>query len=106
MGYTAKPTPKMGEYSVEVRSESFILSGEDNVVENDSVRCPGHCDVVGDHRHSGGIRYERRKHGIFVYPRGDSGQGAIEVLVADIPKLRAALDQAERIAQGKKLPTD
>jgi len=30
MGYVAEPTPEMGEYRVEVRRESFYLSGEDH----------------------------------------------------------------------------
>ena len=85
MGYCAKPTPEMGEYSIEMRSESFVLRGEDS--------------YLGE-----------KEHGIFVWavPNGGS-QGEFfreEILVADIPKIRAALDQAERINAGHKLPSD
>lgn len=82
MGYVAQPTPEMGEYSVEVRSESFYLMGEDSYGK-DSV-----------------------PHGIFVYLNHESRQGTAEILIEDIPKIRAALDQAERIAAGKKTPSD
>ena len=82
MGYCAQPTPEMGEYSVEVREESFYLRGEDSYG----------VDAV--------------PHGIFVYPSHDSRQGTAEIPIEDIPKIRAALDQAERVASGKKLPTD
>lgn len=98
MGLIVGPTPEMGEYSVEVRSKSFVLGGEDNFVVNNSVPCPGKCDVVGEHRHSGGGRYERRRHAIEVYRHGDCGQGAVEILISDIPKIRAVLDTVERIA--------
>jgi hypothetical protein len=79
MGYCAQPTPDMGEYSVEVRHESFILRGEDS--------------------------YEGEKeHGLFVWAVPAGGhQGSVEILLADIPKIRAALDQAERIGAGRRL---
>jgi hypothetical protein len=63
----------MGEYSVEVRSESFILRGEDSFDE-------------------------RRRHAFFVY-QNPSGQGSMEGLLEDIPKIRVALSQAETIAR-------
>jgi len=82
MGYYAHPTPAMGEYSVEVRSESFILRGEDS--------------YLGE-----------KEHGIFVWAVPSNGrQGSVEILLADIPKIRAALDQAERINAGHQLPSD
>jgi hypothetical protein len=82
MGYCAKPTTDMGEYSVEVRSESFILRGEDS--------------YLGE-----------KEHGLFVWAVPHDGrQGSVEILLADIPKIRAALDQAERINAGHKLSSD
>lgn len=69
MGMCLEPTPEMGEYSVEVRRESFYLRGEDT--------------------------YEgERRHAFHLYPH-PCGQGAVEILIEDIPKLRAALDQVE-----------
>jgi hypothetical protein len=82
MGYLARPTPQMGEYSVEVRRESFIIRGEDDY---DSPR----------------------RHVLHLSPRRPGHRtGSAEILLEDIPKIRAALDQAERIAAGKKLPSD
>ena len=82
MGYCAQPAPDMGEYSVEVRSESFCLRGADSYGK---VSVP---------------------HGIFVHRDHESHQGTAEILIEDIPKIRAALDQAERIANGHRLPSD
>lgn len=95
MGMILESTPEMGEYNVEVRSESFYISGEDHTFAKADLPCPGAgCDVVGEHRHSGGIEYRKVEHSIFVY--GDrSGQGTAEILIADIPKIRAALDEIE-----------
>ncbi len=80
MGYCPDPTPEMGEYSVEVRSESFYLRGE-QPKEQDS------------------------RHGIYLYLshfyNGERArQGTCEILKEDIPKIRAALDQVERIMNG------
>lgn len=102
MGYVADPTEEMGEYSVEVRDESFYLRGEYNVQENEAIACPGNCDVIGSHKHSGGIRYVNRRHAITVHETGDSRQGTVEILIEDIPKIRAALDQVECIFYKKK----
>lgn len=79
MGYVAEPTPEMGEYSVEVRSESFYIRG------GDSYKGPV-------------------EHGIYVYPNPypDGHQGTAEILLEDIPKIRAALDQVERVMRGSK----
>ena len=69
MGMCLDSTPDMGEYSVEVRRESFYLRGQDS--------------------------YEQmRRHGINVYDSGH-GQGTVEILIEDIPKIRAALDRIE-----------
>ena len=80
MGYCPDPSPDMGEYSIEVRNESFYLRGEQ----------PKHVDS---------------RHGIYLYlSTYESGekarQGTCEILIEDIPKIRAALDQVERILAG------
>lgn len=60
------PIPEMGEYIVEVRRESFYLQG------------------LG------------KRHAIIVYPDvDDQNTGVVEILLEDIPKIRAALDQVE-----------
>ena len=74
MGCIVESTPAMGEYHVEVRRESFYLQGIDP---------KGH-------------------HTIFVYPDVDGkGDGVAEILIADIPKIRAALDEVERVASNR-----
>lgn len=70
MGAILQPTPEMGEYRVEIRRKSFYLHGD------------------GDSRASGGDG-----HAITVYPDLlDPDVGTIEVLLEDVPKLRACLD--------------
>lgn len=70
MAAILEPTPEMGEYGVNLRSESFVLHGEDS--------------------------YDgKRRHAIFCYPNEKSGQGSVEILIEDIPKIRAALDLVE-----------
>lgn len=96
MGYCAQPTPEMGEYSVEVRRESFCIRGEDNFVRTGSRSCPPGCDVEGEHTHAV-YGNARQRHALTAYPN-DSGQGSVEILIEDIPKLRAALDQVEKVA--------
>jgi len=71
MGMCLEKTPAMGEYNAEVRRESFYLHGEDS-------------------------RRDRARHAIFVYPNGETGQGTAEILIEDIPKIRAVLDEIER----------
>lgn len=76
MGCIVESTPAMGEYHVEVRRESFYLQGIDPDPE--------------------------RRHTIFVYPDVDgNGDGVAEILIADIPKIRAALDEVERVASNR-----
>lgn len=70
MGMCLDPTPEMGEYSVEVRRESFYLQGE-NTFDGE------------------------KRHAIHTYPDA-CGQGNVEILIEDIPKIRAALDQVEQ----------
>jgi len=70
MGFCLDSTPEMGEYTVEVRRESFYLRGADS--------------YNGD-----------TKHGIYIYPNPPSQQGTVEILIEDIPKIRAALDHIE-----------
>lgn len=77
-GYLAKPTPDMGPFEVEVRTSSFKLY----TVDEDCASTP------------------------WLYPNLTARQGAIEMLIADIPALRALLDQVERIASGHKRPDE
>lgn len=68
MGFCAEPTPEMGDYSIEVRRESFWL------------RCP-------------------------TKPSRMFAPGpihSVELTTEDIPRIRAALDQVERIEGGEK----
>lgn len=69
MGMCLDSTPEMGEYSVEIRRESFYLRGADNY-------------------------QTKQRHAIEVYPNA-TGQGTVEILIEDIPKIRAALDLVE-----------
>jgi hypothetical protein len=66
MGLILTQTDKMAPYSVEVRNESFYISAPDG------------------------------PHGIFVYPNKASDQGTAEILIADIPRIRACLDEIEK----------
>jgi hypothetical protein len=81
MGHLPKPTPEMGEYSLEIRAESFYLRGEDGYDGNNSKR-----------------------HGIIVYKHNEKpcALGTAEILLEDIPKIRAALDQVERHQAGSR----
>jgi hypothetical protein len=74
MGLILESTPEMGEYAVEVRRESFYLHGEGG----------------GDGRHA-----------IIVYPdTRNPDVGTVEILLEDIPKLRACFDAIDR-ARGR-----
>lgn len=99
MGYVLSDdelTPAAGEYSGEVRSESFYLAGESNFVRKGTVPCPPDCTAEGEHTH-GDWGYVEQRHGIFVYPVSEEvNQGSIEILIEDIPKIRAVLDAVER----------
>lgn len=81
MGMCLDPTPEMGEYSVEVRRESFYLRGA--------------------------YAYRETKqgvpHAIVVYPEMEpqSIYGSVELDLEDIPKIRAALDQVEQYLKSK-----
>lgn len=70
MGLCLESTSEMGKYSVEVRRESFYLSGADSY-------------------------NKRQRHAIDVYP-GPHDQGSVEILIEDIPKIRACLDAVEK----------
>ena len=72
MGFCPTPTPEMGEYSVEIRRESFCIGSE---VDNDNRF---NCTACGHNR--------------------------VEILLADIPKIRAALDQVEAHVNGSPAP--
>jgi hypothetical protein len=80
MGLCLDSTPEMGEYSVEVRRESFYLRGADS--------------------------YDKeQRHAIELYPSsidGRHGQGTVEILIEDIPKIRAALDLVETYVKNTK----
>jgi hypothetical protein len=103
MGYLPEPTPEMGEYWVEVRRESFYLGGQDPYVPGDAIPCPGQgCTVIGDHKHRGEGKYMPVRHGITLYMSPNGRQGTAEILIEDIPKIRAALDQVERVFEGSK----
>lgn len=75
MGVCLDPTPEMGEYRAEVRRESFYLFGED----------------ASD------------RHTIGLYPDSDgpSNSGTVEILIEDIPKIRAALDAVDKYVKGR-----
>lgn len=74
MGCLVESTPAMGEYHVEVRRESFYLQGIDR----------------------------KGRHTIFVYPDIDGkGDGVAEILIEDIPKIRPALDEVERVSRNR-----
>jgi len=81
MGVCLPSTPDMGEYSVEVRRESFYLRGADT--------------------------YDKpQRHSIELYPSARDGthsQGTVEILLEDIPKIRAALDAVENYVNMKPL---
>ena len=78
----------MGEYSVEVRSESFYLQGEYNGYDDEQLE---ECRARGVEPEL----YTKRRHGIFVCENGETGQGNVEILLEDIPKVRASLDAVE-----------
>ena len=75
MGMCLDSTPEMGEYSVEVRRESFYLRGEDSF-------------------------HKTAVHGMQLYTNAH-GQGTVEILIEDIPKIRAALDVVEAYLKTK-----
>lgn len=66
MGMCLDSTPAMGEWSTEVRRESFYLRGP-----------------------------------MEAYPSDFSGGGTAEILLTDIPKIRAALDQVEEYLRAR-----
>jgi len=90
MGFILEPTPEMGEYSGEVRRESFYLRGED----------------VYDYAYNDA---PLPRHAIIVYPvQGSSGRvatqaGTVELLLEDIPKIRAVLDAVEAYVTDRQL---
>jgi hypothetical protein len=96
----------MGEYSVEIRGESFCLRGE-TIYRHPGSSLPVRLAPASlDEDHPRGRDQKlRARHGIFVYDNG-SGQGTAEILIEDIPKIRAALDQVERVAKGSPRPSD
>lgn len=110
MSYAPEPTSEMGEYRVSVREESFFLRGASTWVwwrRISGGRMPAEGDEIeiheGESRPDGDgwtCGHVARRHGIWVYPHGDSAQGQIEVRIEDIPKIRAALDLVERTHNG------
>lgn len=92
--------PAMKPYHLEARRESIVISGESNfawsmidnqtgerILSDESARPPG-----GDWQ----CGYHQRRHAFWVYPNNDTGQGSVELLVEDIPKIRAMLEYAQR----------
>ena len=85
MGFIIESTPEMAEYHVEVRGESFYITGENSFE---------HC-------------YEGKSlphHGLIVYPDSGPTSGAVqvgtaEILIADIPKIFACLVAIEKYVQ-------
>lgn len=78
--------PECGEYSAEVRSESFYLRGEYNGEDEVAVGTDGYAKAPEG----------KRRHGIHLYPYSDEiNQGIVEILLEDIPKIRAVLDAVE-----------
>ena len=75
MGMCLDSTPEMGEYSVEVRRESFYLRGAST------------------------YNTRPQRHAINVYDDGQ-GQGTAEILIEDISKIRAALDLIDEYRKG------
>lgn len=99
MGFIPAMPPECGEYSVEIRRESFYLRGEDGFEQTGEHPCPQGCDVVGPHAH-GEWGYVEKRHALFVYPNDSgmdvpptlrTGQGTVEILLEDIPKVMACL---------------
>lgn len=83
MGFLPEMPPEAGEYHVEVRRESFYLAGEDPHwwVHEDALK---------------------PRHAISMYPQAPDGStdipiGTIEILIEDIPKIRACLDTVEAV---------
>lgn len=96
MGFILQSTPEMGEYGVEVRSESFCLGGEYNFERIGEKPCPAGCDVDGDHTHSE-YGHVKKRHSIIMYPVSEEvNQGTVEILIEDIPKIKACFDEIEK----------
>lgn len=125
MGFILDQTSEMGEYHAEVRRESFYISGASTfrwirgrTDENRSVFAATPDDFTFDEtqvhlieiaetdaRPEGDgwvCRYVRRRHGIYVYPDGPLHQGTAEILIEDIPKIRAVLDAVEAHERGRR----
>ncbi len=81
MGYLPEPTDEMGDYRVEVRSESFYLQGANG------------CRVPEDELPRSVILVYYSN----TYPEQFNYSGIAEILISDIPKIRAALDLVEQI---------
>lgn len=77
MGFLPEMPDEAGEYHVEVRRESFYMKGA--YQEFDARDCP--------------------RHAIIVYPSTDFpvSSGNVEILIEDIPKIRACLDTVEAV---------
>lgn len=77
MGHIPGDYPELGEYSVEVRRESFYLKGEESYEEEG-------------------------RHALCLYPSSPDrshNQGTAELLIEDLDKLRCALDLVDWIDQ-------
>lgn len=107
MGFIPEPTPEMGEYSTEVRSTSFYLraNGRPVYLYCDPYKTVDH-KIVEEalkfadlHRASTSFRVKDALTQDFlekVEKAVDHGRtGTVELLIEDIPKIRALLDQVE-----------
>jgi len=94
MGFCLTETEAMGEYGGEVRRESFYLRGETNEFKEVGTQ-PCHCGKPDCRATEPRYEYQKARHGIVVYENGDCGQGTVEILIEDIPKVRAVLDAVE-----------
>lgn len=123
MGYIPSATEEMGEYSVEVRGESFHLFGEERLtiypsIETDSDR-PSDTTIEqalwiidkglstnSDQVVAAALRtlrneVERAREQEATIRRRVSKTGAVEIYTEDIPKIRAAFDQVESYVEGR-----
>lgn len=114
MGAILEQSPEMGEYHTEVRRESFYLRGEHNAAWVRSLKDGRGLTKTGVACMIDGEKFEMReddfkprgegweyrfgitrRHAIHMYP-DHCNQGSIELLIEDIPKIRAVLDAVEK----------
>lgn len=106
MGFILEELPEAYPYHGEVRTESFYLSGAQNFTwsridpeTNERVFWDADERPEGEGWETG---YYVRRHGIYVYENPYTRQGTVEILIEDIPKIRAVLDQIEAHVKQRK----